>query len=168
MPAREPSDELVNVVDEDDRVVDTVPRREIRTRNLLHRCTYVLVRRSDGRINVHRRTDSKDVDPGAFDMLPGGVCVAGETYDYCARRELEEELGIAGAELRPLFRHRYSGPDGEAWGAVYEVTWDGPIAMQPEEVVWNDWVTREQLERMLGALAFCRDSVEIYRRWTGS
>jgi 8-oxo-dGTP pyrophosphatase MutT (NUDIX family) len=161
----DPGDEPVDVVDESDRVIGTVPRREIRSRNLLHRCTYVLVRRSDGRINVHRRTDTKDVDPGAYDMFPGGVCAAGESYDDCARRELEEELGIAGAPLRPLFRHRYSGPDGETWGGVYEVTWDGPVAMQPEEVAWNAWVTAAELDRMLDELTFCRDSREIYRRW---
>ena len=163
-----PSDELVNVVDEQDRVIDTVARREVRARNLLHRCAYVLVRRSDGRVNVHRRTETKDVDPGAYDMLPGGVCAAGEGYDDCARRELEEELGISGVEPRPVFKHRYSGPDGEAWGTLYEVTWDGPIRMQPEEVAWNDWVTPGRLETMLSELPFCRDSVEIFRRWSST
>lgn len=164
----DPGDESVNVVDEQDHVIATVPRREIRARNLLHRCTYVLVRRSDGRINVHRRTETKDVDPGAYDMLAGGLCGAGESYDACARRELEEELGIGGVELRPVLKHRYSGPDGEAWGTLYEVTWDGPIRMQPEEVAWNDWITSEELEAMLADLPFCRDSVEIYRRWSGT
>jgi 8-oxo-dGTP pyrophosphatase MutT (NUDIX family) len=162
----EPGDEPVDVVDERDRVVGTVPRREIRARNLLHRCTYILVRRTDGRINVHRRSETKDVDPGLYDMLPGGVCAAGETYDTCARRELEEELAIEGVEPRPVLRHRYSGPEGEAWGAVYEVIWDGPIRMQASEVVWNDWVTPQELETMLHELPFCADSVEIYRRWS--
>ena len=29
-----------------------------------------------------------------------------------------------------------SGPDGEAWGAVYAVAWDGPIVEQPESVLY--------------------------------
>ncbi len=160
----DPGDELVDVVDEDDRVVSVVPRREMRARNLLHRCTYVLVERSDGLIHVHRRTETKDVDPGKYDMLPGGVCGAGETYDDCAVRELAEELGIEGVEPRFRFKHRYSEPDGEAWGAVYDVAWDGPIVPKAEEVAWYGWVTSEVLDRMLARESFCGDSREIYAR----
>lgn len=161
----DPSEELVDVVDEDDRVVDVVTRGEVRARNLLHRCTYVLVRRSDGRFHVHRRTDSKDVEPGAYDMFPGGVCASGESYDECAVRELAEELGIDGAVPRFLFMHRYSGRTGEAWGAVYEMTWDGPIVAQEAEVAWYGWVSFEELTRMLDELEFCDDSREIFERW---
>lgn len=163
----DPGDELVDVVDEDDQIVGVVTRREVRARSLLHRCAYVLVRRSDGRIHVHRRTDSKDVDPGAYDMLPGGVCAAGEGYDECASRELAEELGISGVAPRFAFRHRYSGPGGETWGAVYEVVWDGPIAPQESEVAWHSWVTPAELDRMIAEREFCPDSLEIFERWRG-
>ena len=160
----DPGDELVDVVDEDDRVVSVVPRGEIRTNNLLHRCTYVLVERSDGLIHVHRRTETKDVDPGKYDMLPGGVCSAGETYGDCAVRELAEELGIDGVDPQFRFKHRYSGSDGETWGAVYEVVWDGVIVPQAEEVAWHAWVTADELDRMLAEERFCPDSREIYAR----
>jgi isopentenyldiphosphate isomerase len=160
----DPGDELVDVVDEDDRVLRVLTRREIRAQNLLHRCTYVLVRRSDGLIHVHRRTETKDTDPGAYDMLPGGVCDAGESYEACARREMGEELGIDGVDPQFRFKHRYSGPDGETWGAVYTLTWDGPIVPQEEEVAWFSWVTTSELDRMLGEERFCPDSREIYAR----
>jgi ADP-ribose pyrophosphatase YjhB (NUDIX family) len=163
-PMFDPGDEFVDVVDDQDRVVATVPRREVRERGLLHRCTYVLVSNPDGLINVHRRTESKDTFPGAYDMLPGGVCAAGETYDECARRELAEELGIEGAELEFLFLHRYEGRDGRALGAVYGVTWDGPIRNQGSEVAWSAWVTPNELDRMLAEREFCADSREIFER----
>jgi hypothetical protein len=53
-PRMAPADELVDVVDETDRVVATVTRRDVRERGLLHRCTYVLVRNRTGDILVHR------------------------------------------------------------------------------------------------------------------
>jgi isopentenyldiphosphate isomerase len=159
-----PADEPVDVVDERDEVIDTVTRAEIRRGHLLHRCTYVLVRRSDGRIHVHRRTHTKDVYPGAYDMLPGGVVAAGESYDVGAVRELAEELGIEGIEPRRVFTHRYSGPDGQAWGATYLVEWDGPIVEQPEEVVGSEWMTVDELDRATRERGFCADSLEIYRR----
>jgi isopentenyldiphosphate isomerase len=155
-------DELVDVVDDEDRVVEIVPRREMRERHLLHRCTYVLVRSPEGLINVHRRTETKDTFPGAYDMLPGGVCASGETYDDCARRELAEELGIEGVQPEFLFFHRYEGPDGRTLGAVYEVTWGGPIRHQESEVAWSAWVTAAELDRMLVEHAFCTDSLEIF------
>lgn len=157
------ADEPVDVVDEHDRVVRTVPRAEMRRGHLLHRCTYVLVRRGDGRIHVHRRTPTKDTYPGAWDMLPGGVVAAGESYDEAAARELHEELGITAVPAR-LLMHRYSGPDGEAWGAVYAVAWDGPIVEQPEEVALSEWLTPGELERALREREFCADSREIFER----
>ncbi len=164
MPVVDPASELVDVVDEEDRVVGTVTRRDIRARSLLHRCTYVLVRNTAGQILVHRRTETKDVYPGAYDVFAGGVCAAGESYDVCARREVAEELGVTGVELTFLMRHRYRGSKGQAWGAVYEARWDGPVRHQETEVAWSDWVTPERLRRMLAELPFCPDSREIFER----
>ena len=79
----------MDVVDEDDEVVEVLPRRVVAERHLLHRCTYALIRRTEGLFHVQRRTDTKSTWPGAFDMLPGGVCDAGEGYDACIRRELD-------------------------------------------------------------------------------
>ena len=160
----EPGDELVDIVDEDDRVVSVATRLEVRRRGLLHRCTYVLLRNGAGNILVHRRTETKDVFPGAYDVFAGGVCAVGESYDECARREAAEELGVVGADLRFLFRHRYRGPGGQAWGAVYEGRWDGAVRPQAIEVAWHAWVAPRQLEEMLRELPFCPDSREIYER----
>jgi isopentenyldiphosphate isomerase len=79
------SDELVDVVDEQDRVVVTVTRARIREEHLLHRVASVLVFRPDGRLLVHRRTDTKDVFPGAVDCFVSGVVTAGERYEGAAR-----------------------------------------------------------------------------------
>jgi isopentenyldiphosphate isomerase len=160
----DPSDEVVDIVDEDDRVVATATRREVRRGALLHRCTYVLLRNAAGEILVHRRTDTKDVFPGAYDVFSGGVCAAGESYDECARREVAEELGVVGAYLMFLFKHRYRGSHGQAWGAVYEGQWDGEVRRQETEVAWHAWVAAPQLDRMLGELTFCPDSREIFER----
>jgi len=162
--AVDPGDELVDVVDEDDRVVATTTRRRMRAGSLLHRCTYVLIRNAAGDILVHRRTDTKDVFPGAYDVFAGGVCAAGESYDECARREAAEELGVVGAELRFLFKHRYRGSQGQAWGAVYEGQWDGAVRPQAAEVAWHAWVAPADLDRMLAELTFCSDSREIFAR----
>jgi isopentenyldiphosphate isomerase len=105
------SEELVDVVDEQDRVIATVTRSRVRADRLLHRVASVLVFRPDGRLLVHRRTDTKDVFPGAFGCFVSGVVNAGEEYGQARDRELREEMAIAGAGAVELFNHRYEGID---------------------------------------------------------
>lgn len=156
--------ELVEVVDEDDRVVEVVPRHVIRERHLLHRCTYVVVLDPARRVYVHRRTETKDVYPGYYDVIAGGVNSVGESYDVCAAREVLEELGVAAA---PTFRfkHRYEGADGRCWGCVFDVVWDGPIVWQPEEVVWGEFVPLDAFDAMIEREPFCPDGLEVFERW---
>lgn len=156
--------ELVDVVDEQNRVVGVVPRGELRARNLLHRCTYVLVLNPRGELYVHRRTETKDVYPGFFDVCAGGVNAAGESYEGCAARELGEELGVT-AEPTFRFLHRYEGPSGRVFGGVFDVVWDGPIALQPTEVAWGAFVPLGEVDAMIARERFCPDGLEVFERW---
>jgi 8-oxo-dGTP pyrophosphatase MutT (NUDIX family) len=160
----DPGDELVDIVDEDDRLVRVVTRRQMRAERLLHRGTAILVRRDDDDVLVHRRTDTKDVHAGMHDMFFGGVVCAGETYEDNARRELAEEAGIEGVEPRFLYRYLYRGPTVALWTAAYEVRWDGDVRLQPEEVAWGAFVTVAELGRMLVDVEFGPDSRDLYAR----
>ena len=146
-------------------MIDIVTRAEMRTRNLRHRCAEIAVRNDAGEISVHRRTETKDVYPGLYDMVVGGVLASGESWADGARRELAEETGIGGVELHELVRHRFDGPFERAVMRLYEVTWNGPITPQPEEIAWGGFVTVTELDRMLRAEEFCPDSVAIFERW---
>lgn len=165
MDGIDPGDELLDVVDEHDRVIGQATRREVRRRRLLHRFSSVLCRDPAGRVYVHRRTDDKDVYPGMYDMTAGGVLAAGETYLEGARRELAEELGVAGPEPRFLFRHRYRGQENPSWSALFEVTWDGPVHPQASEIAWGAFLTLDELAARLEEWTFCPDGLEIFRRW---
>ena len=48
---------------------------------------------------------------------------------------------------------------------LYEVTWDGSIVPQPEEIGWGAFVGFEELDRMLAEREFCPDSVEVFELW---
>ncbi|MFI9787192.1 NUDIX hydrolase [Kitasatospora sp. NPDC051984] len=165
-PDSGPLDELVDVVDEHDRVLRTAPRSEVYRDNLLHRCVFVLVRDPQGRIFTHRRTDTKAFAPGAHDCFVGGVVGAGESYLDAAVREAEEELGVTGIRTRPLFRFRYT--DGERfswWSDVHEADWDGPVDPQAEEVAWYTWLTEDELNDRLTTWEFVPDGREAWRRY---
>jgi 8-oxo-dGTP pyrophosphatase MutT (NUDIX family) len=160
----DPGDELVDVVDDGNEVVGVAPRRTVRDENLQHRCTYVFLLNPDGKLYIHRRTDTKDVYPGFYDVGAGGVNGAGKKFEVCARRELEEELGVS-AEPTFRFLHRDDGPSGRVWGGAFDVVWDGPIVWQPSEVVWGAFVTVDGVDAMIEREPFCPDGLELLQRW---
>ncbi len=163
-PEPGPSEE-VDLVDEEDRVVGRATRKEVRVGNLLHRGVGILCRNSQGDIYVHRRTTTKDVFPGMYDMFAGGVVGVGESYEAAARREIREELGIEGPEPHFLFRHLYVGAHVRSWVAVYAVTWDGPIRHQESEVEWGAYLTQQELMTKLDQWNWVPDGLEIFRRY---
>jgi isopentenyldiphosphate isomerase len=158
-------EEIAVLVDEDDEIIGRAPRSAVRAGNLLHHGVGVLCRDPAGRIYVHKRTDSKDVFPSMYDAFVGGMVQDGESYEDSARRELAEELGIAGPQLRFLFKHRYRGPDNNCWTSVFEVIWDGPIVHQAEEIVWGAWMSPEEVNARLPRWEFVPDGLEIYVEW---
>ena len=153
-------DEMVEVVDEDDRVVDVVTRRRVRAENLRHRAVFVVVVASDGRVLIHRRSDEKDLWPGRWDLAAGGVVGVGEPYDEAARRELAEELGI---DAEPALLGPYTYEDGavRSVGRVYRAVHDGEVSFRDGEVVEACWVTRDELRSRLERDSWVGDSPAV-------
>jgi isopentenyldiphosphate isomerase len=136
---------MVALVDENGRVVGSVRRSQMRRENLRHASTAVFVRRSDGRIYVHRRSPDKDWAPSCHDAAAGGVLQAGEKIHDSAVRELEEELGIADVPLHFLGAGLYEDDTVRCLAHVYEATYDGPVTHADGEVVWGAWMTMTEL-----------------------
>ena len=155
------TDELVDIVDDDDRVVATVTRAEMRAGRLQHRSVGVVVMSGDGRLLVHRRSEAKDIWPGWWDIAAGGVVAAGETYEAAARRELVEELGIAGVEFEFLAQSRFVNDDVAELCRGYRVVHDGPFTFDDGEIVEVRWVTLAELDSMRATHRFLPDSIAL-------
>jgi 8-oxo-dGTP pyrophosphatase MutT (NUDIX family) len=159
------ADEIIDIVDEHDRVVGRSARGEAYARGLRHRCAFILVRDAEDRIFVHRRTARKLVFPSLYDMFVGGVVGAGESYDETALREAEEELGVSGLpQPEPLFRFLYEEGPRAWWSAVYQVRCELPVAPQVEEVAWHAFLTEDELTARLQEWEFVPDGLAAYRR----
>ncbi|WP_344630436.1 NUDIX domain-containing protein [Streptomyces glaucosporus] len=159
------ADELLDIVDEHDRVVGQAPRGVATARRMRHRSVSVRVRDAEGRIFVHRRTPEKLVFPSMYDVVVGGVVGAGESYDEAALREAEEELGVSGL---PRPEHRltflYESPEHTWFLSVYEVRCELPVAPQPEEVAWWAFLPEDEVERRLPEWDVVPDGLECHRR----
>lgn len=151
--------EWVDVVDEDDRVVGCATRADMRAGNLLHRAVYIFVRNNRGELFVHRRTRTKDVYPGHYDVTIGGVVAAGEEYDAAAERELAEELGVVGAPLARLGTMRYGDAGTQVHGMVYVACHEGPFVLQAEEIASGSFVPLSEAERVAREERCCPDAI---------
>ncbi|WP_181311537.1 NUDIX hydrolase [Nocardioides campestrisoli] len=147
---------------------EAADRARVRRDNLRHAATHVVVRNSDGLVYVHRRTATKDLYPGLYDFTAGGVLQAGEDPLLSATREVEEELGVSGARLVPLFEADYADDRARFHAYCFVCLWDGPIRWQPAEVAWGQWVTPARLLEMLDELEFMPDAVANMRPWLES
>ena len=159
-PDPRPGSEPVDVVDEHDRVVATVPRRRVRAERLRHRAVFVVVNASGGELLVHRRSDDKDLWPGRWDVCVGGVVGAGEGWDDAARRELAEEVGIDGwPEL--VRAGAYADDDVDLVARCYRIVSDGPISFPDGEVAEARWVGTADLAALVATEAFVPDSLAL-------
>lgn len=156
-----PGDELVDIVDDDDQVVATVTRAEMRAKRLQHRAVSIAVLSTDGRLLVHRRADSKDVWPGMWDLAAGGVVGAGETYEDAAHRELAEELGVQVGAMVPLGEGRFVDDAVALIGRGYRCVHDGPFTFTDGEIAEVRWVSRAELAVLMAAERFVPDNMAL-------
>ena len=158
-----PADEIVAIVDEDNNVVDAVPRREVRARRLPHRCTYVLVFNSRGELYIQKRARAKDVLPGYYEVA-GGVVLAGESYEAGAARELAEELGITDVLLTRLFDFYFADEQARIWGRAFSCAYDGEIVLQEEEVESGAFMRVENVLRLAATGRITPDVLLVLQR----
>lgn len=160
-----PADEIVQIVDEQNREVAQVSRRVMREGSLIHRACYILVFNRQGEIFVQRRTMSKDIYPGYLDVATGGVVLAGESYELSAKRELAEELGVRKAALASHFDFYHEADNNRVWGRVFSCVAEGPFVLQPEEVEDGFFLGVAAVQALAAAEQFTPDGLMVLQRF---
>ncbi len=142
--------EILEIVDYDDRVVGTATRREIHEKGLVHRAVHIFVFNTRGEIFVHRRSATKDRHPLQLDSSAAGHVDPGESYEATARRELEEELGIDAQVTRVLSVKPHAHTDNEHVVLFSTVTDQTPV-LNEEEIIWGEFMTPERVTELMNA-----------------
>ena len=159
------AEEIVTIVDGEDREIGAVPRSKMRAERLRHRASYILVFNSKKELYVQKRTNTKDVFPGHYDVVAGGVVLAGESYKESAQRELSEELGITNLPLDPLFRFNYEDRYIRLWGAAFSCLYDGELVLQEEEIESGAFMKVNDVLRLAESERFTPDGLYVLRRY---
>jgi len=159
-----PAEEIVAIVDRDNCPIGAVARRIMRQQKLIHRASYILVFNSGGELFIQKRTKSKDIYPGYWDLAAGGVVLTGESYEESAQRELREELGLVNAKLRFLFDQYYEDADNKVWGRIFSCTSNGPFTLQAEEIDYGRFIPLAEIEHLHQTESVTPDGLQLLRR----
>jgi len=151
--------EIVDMVDQEGAVLGMVPRSLVHSFNILHRGIGVIVSKDAefSELYVHRRTDSKRIFPGMYDMFCGGVSGSGEDARLTAAREVAEELGLSRALddetshalSDPLFKCVVCTSYNRCVVTVFRYIMDPAsetVSWQEEEVSWGEFVPYDIVE----------------------
>ncbi len=157
------STEWVDIVNEDNEVIAQASREQMRAQSLRHRATYIVVHDGMGKILVQRRTETKDYQPGLLDATAGGVVQSDEQMLDSARREAEEELGIAGVPFADHGQFYFEDKHCRVWGSLFSCVSHGPFALQEEEVSEVCWLTPEEITARCDE--FTADSLKALALW---
>jgi isopentenyl-diphosphate Delta-isomerase len=112
--------EYLDVVNERDEVVDSLPREECVKRGLLHRAVVVFLFNSKGELYLQKRADDVVFYPGFWSASVTGHVSSGETYLEAAIREMKEELGlnVEAMELGKFLSPKWKCSDGVDWEII--------------------------------------------------
>ena len=149
------ANELVDIVNDNDEVTDTVERHVMREKHLPHRASYIAVMDPSGRFLIEIRTLTKDYAPGLFDAVVGGVMQHGEEPDLSAARELKEEVGLDASSgdttLTSLGKLRIPYLDGVhfLFGYLYLAKSSAITVRQQEEVMGIMLLGRSEVEKLM-------------------
>lgn len=148
--------ELLDMVDEENRVVGQELRGKCHREGIRHRAVYCLLLDADGRLLLQRRSPAKKIAPSKWDLSVAEHLGVGEEYRAAAARGLWEELGVTCQDpeaLVPLtepHKHEVVEPSIGVCDREFVQTfamrgYAGPVTMDPAEVAEVRWVGVHEL-----------------------
>ena len=152
----EPVQELLDIVDENNKVIGQAMRGEAHKKGHIHRALSVLIINSKGQILLQQRSDKSKVHPLSWDLSTSEHVLAGESYADAGKRSLKEELGID-AEIEIVTKEVLQKREYEINGEKhleYEIVLmlkgvhEGPFNIDPVEVFKVEFFSVEDIEKM--------------------
>jgi len=106
--------EIIDVLDEEGNIIDTISREMAEQDNHITENALVFVFNSLGKVWVQLRPKTKSHYPGLWDISACGGVLSNETLEQAAQRETLEEMGIE-VELHHIesFLNVFPGDNGE-------------------------------------------------------
>lgn len=134
-------------LDSDFNVIGETTNLEARANGWPRMVARICVVNESGLILLQKRSASKAIAPGLWDLAAAGHVDVGETFEIAAVRELQEEIGIV-AELTLAIEYMHVVTDEDnILSNTYTCIVPDNIALtvDPAEVAEIEWVTSAEL-----------------------
>jgi isopentenyl-diphosphate delta-isomerase len=148
----QPSEEILDLVNEHDEVIGSMPRSEVYAKQLKNfRVINCFIRNSDGKLWIPRRQSHKKIFPNALDVSCGGHVSSVETYEEAFAKEMSEELNmnIANYPYKVLGTMNPYTDSVAAFMTVYEIQSDDAPDYNHDDFSEYYWLTPEEVMKRL-------------------
>ncbi len=163
------SNDLVDLVDDSDRVIGVARRYECHGNpGLIHRAVHVLVFNDRQQLLLQKRATNKDIQPGKWDTSVGGHIDPGESYRAAAVREMFEELCVQGVPLTQLYRSKIRNQIESENILTFMAIYSGPIVFAPDEIDEVRFWSATEIETALGSGCFTpnfEEEWQLFNAW---
>ena len=164
------ANEIVHVVDENEKFIRKATRKEIRKHALLHRAARVIILNKEKKILVQKRSMNKDIYPGLWDFGVAGTVVNSDSYESTAIRELEEETAITGISEEQLkssflFKTIFHSPIHNIICRIYSLVYDGKIELLDGEVDEVKFLEAARIKEMTLSENFSPTGAQIFAKY---
>lgn len=147
-------EEVLDLVDADDRVIGQLSRKEIYAQGLNnYRVVHAFIRNSEGKLWIPRRSAAKKLYPSALDFSAAGHVESGETYEQALFKEVREEVGVDLNQV-PFREIAYLNPNTHPvalFQKVYEIMLEEVPQYNTDDFAGYEWLTPQEIvERFNG------------------
>ncbi|HSH56266.1 MAG TPA: NUDIX domain-containing protein [Candidatus Limnocylindrales bacterium] len=168
------TDELLDLVDEQDQVVGTILRSEF-YRLESERLGFIrgiefLIENDNGQLWIPTRTANKKIAPNALDYSCGGHVSAGESYIESGLREIKEELNLDLRENDLDFVHLFDPTSGLPYfRALYRYCSNSAPQFNTDDFVSAEWLSPEEISEQIAngkpAKSSLAETIKYYTTW---
>lgn len=159
-------EELFPAVDEQGNVMGTVKRSLAHGGSkILHPVVHLHLFNSKGELYLQKRPQWKDIQPGKWDTATGGHMDVGETVEQALRREVAEELGVAGFAPVAMGHYVFESERERELVYVHRTVYDGVVRPNPAELDGGRFWTAEEIAENIGRGVFTPNFESEYKRF---
>lgn len=136
----------IPIVDENDNIIG-YKDREDRNPDDIIRIVIIWITDEKGKILLQQRSLKMKYSPGMWGPAVSGTVEEGETYDFNAQKELEEELGLKNVKLIKSKKIFGVGQSGKRFAQLYlgQIDSNSQLIPQESEVEQLKWFSKEEL-----------------------
>ncbi len=158
------TEEILDLVNENDEVIGSMSRREIYEQGLQNfRIVHGFLRNAEGKLWIPRRQAHKKIAPSGLDFSVAGHVESGESYEQAFKRETQEELNLDVNTLPWRVVGQLTPKEGSHfYETLYEISYDSDPEYNPHDFAEAWWLTpAEALEKIAHETSRCKFDLEL-------